>query len=705
MRILPFLVFTIVLSLGVTLGQANSVDLKDGGGTLIGSYPSITAAYAAIDSPMTHAYLIELKATYDGTSETFPILLTQKEGASNANRITIRPAAGIALLSLSATVTNNSIFYFNGGDYITIDGRAGGVGSSINFYIENTTATGSLSNTILIQNGATNIDLKFLHMKNNLQNTAGPRVILLGTSASNPEGNSNISITNCKLEGSRSGIASSGTAANPNRNILIENCEIYDWGYAGIWLLSACTGVVVKDNLIYEVQGYNNTIVTGISVGSIPNQSLTISGNKIWGMNSASTSSTSMRGIVLTAGNGADYFVYNNFISLMENGPNNVSACYGTLVSGTASNKFNLRYAFNTVRIGGVHSGGTAGNAVSGAFIKTSANDSSTIYVMNNIFQNTRTGNVANAYHVGSFVSPVAGIVSMDYNATYSTGSVDNFAAGWGSSGYNVIGDYQTAAAPFEAHTIFKGVSFVSPTDLHLAAPSDIDADLQGVAYGGIIADIDNDPRNPATPFRGADEGQNPIPVELASFVSSVTGNSVLLKWSTATEKNNNGFEIQRSVAGGEWTNLGFVKGQGTTVGITEYSFADNGLQPGKYSYRLKQVDYDGTFEYHNLAGEVSVGVPENFGISQNYPNPFNPSTKIDFAVSEEAAVKIELFDISGAKVADLFNSTAQPGYYSVLVDIQNLGLSSGNYLYRYTATRVQDGKVFNFVKKLTVLK
>lgn len=468
-------------------------------------------------------------------------------------------------------------------------------------------------------------------------------------------------------------------------------------------MLSACPSVEIKNNLIYQTQGYNNTIVSGIITGAVAGQSLLISGNKIYGINGSSTSSTQMRGIAITPGRDGNYNIYNNFIALDQNGPANVSACYGVLISGSVP--FTFLFDFNSVNVGGVHSGGTAGNVLSAAFVKTATNDTSVFKIRNNLFKNSRTGGVAGGFHSGSFINAPNGVAEMNYNVSYSAGSVDNFHAGWGTTLYNDLAQYKTAAGAFEVNTIFKDITYTSATDLHLVAPSDGDPDLAGTPIAGILTDIDNQVRNASTPYRGADEATNPVPVELASFAATVTGNAVTLKWTTATEKNNNGFQVERKQASGEWQSVGFVKGKGTTLSVSEYSFVESDLASGKYSYRLKQIDFDGSSQYHQLAGEVVIGVPTEFAISQNYPNPFNPSTMIDYTVADVASVTIELFDMTGSKIADLFTGVAEAGYYSLSLDIHKLGLSSGNYIYRFTATNLKDGKQFNSVKKMTLLK
>jgi len=133
----------------------------------------------------------------------------------------------------------------------------------------------------------------------------------------------------------------------------------------------------------------------------------------------------------------------------------------------------------------------------------------------------------------------------------------------------------------------------------------------------------------------------DPLPVELTSFTSTVNQRNVTLKWTTEREDNNSGFEIERgetsNVKGetlNDWNKIGFVQGQGNSNTIHPYSFEDKKLFSGKYKYRLKQIDYNGNFEYFDLLNEVVIGTPEKFSLSQNYPNPFNPKTVISYQLA-----------------------------------------------------------------------
>jgi hypothetical protein len=188
----------------------------------------------------------------------------------------------------------------------------------------------------------------------------------------------------------------------------------------------------------------------------------------------------------------------------------------------------------------------------------------------------------------------------------------------------------------------------------------------------------------------------------LSSFSHSNVKNNIKLNWKTSKEINNKEFIVERKIVNSEnWNIAGTVEGKGNTNTITEYSFSDNNLQTGKYNYRLKQVDYNGNFEYHNLNGVVEVGVPDKFELSQNYPNPFNPTTKIDYDLPFDSKVHIVLFDMTGREVKTLVNETRTAGYYTVNFNASDL--SSGIYFYRIISKSAN--KDFVSTKKMMLIK
>ncbi|MBS4033601.1 MAG: T9SS type A sorting domain-containing protein [Ignavibacterium sp.] len=190
------------------------------------------------------------------------------------------------------------------------------------------------------------------------------------------------------------------------------------------------------------------------------------------------------------------------------------------------------------------------------------------------------------------------------------------------------------------------------------------------------------------------------IPVELTSFTAAAVNDKVTLNWSTATETNNQGFFVERS-NGNEFASVGFVDGKGTTTEVQNYSFTDAGIAAGSYTYRLKQVDFDGTFEYSSTI-EVEVLAPREFALNQNFPNPFNPSTMISFSLLVDAKVSLKVFDILGQEVMTIVNNNLSAGAHEYTFDASNF--NSGVYFYRIEATGV-DGQNFTSVKKMILTK
>jgi len=187
------------------------------------------------------------------------------------------------------------------------------------------------------------------------------------------------------------------------------------------------------------------------------------------------------------------------------------------------------------------------------------------------------------------------------------------------------------------------------------------------------------------------------VPVELKSFNYRLENNNMVLQWTTATEINNLGFEIERGSNDGEWITIGFVKGKGTTTEIQDYSYIDDlfGVNSGKVFYRLKQIDYNGQYEY---SSEVEVIIPPAvFNLDQNYPNPFNPSTKIRFALPEKAYTTLRVYNCLGEFVEELFSEVKEAGNYEVQLDADKL--TSGIYFYRLVSGEYQE------TKKMILLK
>lgn len=195
-----------------------------------------------------------------------------------------------------------------------------------------------------------------------------------------------------------------------------------------------------------------------------------------------------------------------------------------------------------------------------------------------------------------------------------------------------------------------------------------------------------------------------PVPVELISFTAEVADNNVLLSWKTASEMNNRGFVVQRSEVGSQksvrrsvWEEIGFVEGRGTTPEESYYAFSNDNVDPGYYSYRLVQLDFDGSRRNIGTADAAVVSALKEYSLRQNYPNPFNPSTTIEYTIPEEEFVSIKIFNSAGEEINHLVNERKAAGSYSV--NFNAPGLPSGIYYYR-----VESGR-FSAVRKMILVK
>lgn len=188
----------------------------------------------------------------------------------------------------------------------------------------------------------------------------------------------------------------------------------------------------------------------------------------------------------------------------------------------------------------------------------------------------------------------------------------------------------------------------------------------------------------------------DPVPVELTSFTANASQSSVVLVWETATEVNNYGFEIERSFDNTNFSTLGFVKGKGSTTEKQIYSFTDQTSLTGKTYYRLRQVDFDGRFEYSEVIS-VENTIPESFSLNQNFPNPFNPSTRIQFSIPQETQVELAIYDATGKLVENLVSEVKAAGYHEVIWNATNN--ASGIYF-----AQIKAGKFIKNIK-MTLMK
>jgi hypothetical protein len=192
------------------------------------------------------------------------------------------------------------------------------------------------------------------------------------------------------------------------------------------------------------------------------------------------------------------------------------------------------------------------------------------------------------------------------------------------------------------------------------------------------------------------------VPVELTSFTAAYVGSTVQLNWATATELNNRGFEVQRSANGSPFATVAFVEGNGTTTETQNYSFVDRTVDTRvNYAYRLKQIDFNGDFEYSSVVN-LGITLPTEFTLDQNYPNPFNPSTKISYSVPVKSDVTLEVYNLIGQRMMTLVQGAVDAGTHTEILNASDM--SSGIYLVKMVAVG-EDGAQFTSSKKMTLLK
>jgi hypothetical protein len=240
----------------------------------------------------------------------------------------------------------------------------------------------------------------------------------------------------------------------------------------------------------------------------------------------------------------------------------------------------------------------------------------------------------------------------------------------------------------------------VSVSDLNISAPSGACSGTYsapgGTTSNPLVNRIGLSQTTLANTFHIAATANSPLPIELNSFTVSVNAGIVALNWATVTEVNNFGFNVERLSSGQSWQNIGFVQGAGNSNSVKKYSFVDNNVKAGSYSYRLQQVDNNGACTYSPVIELKNSAQPTGFSIG-NYPNPFNPSTTIRYALPVNAFVKITICNIIGQNIATLVNQNMEQGVHEVNFDASKF--TSGTYIYKIEAGS------FTATKKMLLIK
>ena len=303
--------------------------------------------------------------------------------------------------------------------------------------------------------------------------------------------------------------------------------------------------------------------------------------------------------------------------------------------------------------------------------------------------------------------APGTSILSTDVNSTYTNKTGTSMATPMVTGAIALMYSAADASRMFYLKSNIPAGTLMF-RDVLLNGVDSIEA-LQGITVTGGRLNV----------FNAVVEISSPIvPVELVSFNYELLNGLVNLNWITATEINNLGFEIERTSplpspyqgeggeAGRGWGKIGFVPGSGTTTEYRSYNFLDESITPGNYSYRLKQIDYNGQYDYSYEIG-VEVNSPDKFSLKQNYPNPFNPSTIIQYAIGSKQFVQLKVFDVLGNEIITLVDEEKSAGTYEVEFSAE--GFSSGIYFYKLSVSAwpSQDGQAGSFVdiKKMILLR
>ncbi len=537
--------------------------------------------------------------------------------------------------------------------------------------------TNSLNTFVIKMNGTDNVNFRDLTFSS-FTGSASQRNRIIFTGLCE-----NVSITGCIFTGGTVDAGISGGGSDM-RSLIIDQCNFST--YRGIQMMDElhsseftliskstfnCTygialyyhhSLTIEKNVLYGIPVLANPASYCIYLGSC-NGNIKVLKNRMYG------GSGVVDGFKIDPFIGTSALIANNTVSINSGTCMYIGDC------------INMKIVYNTLKC----DAGSSGNV---ALI----NDNG-VSLKNNIFvQLADFGTSTLTYFVSNST------VNSDYNNFYCLGEYLLFHY---QHGYmTTLSQYKTETG-LDQNSVSAPVQFVSDNDLHLNGISIGDKALIGVPIPEVTDDMDGNPRNSLYPYMGADEADVPLPVELASFNYSVNSRDVTLVWATSAETNNSGFDIERTNVNdqmsNEWIRIGFAKGNGTSNSLHNYSYSDKNLNSGKYKYRLKQIDFNGNFEYYNLNNEVAIGVPDKYSLSQNYPNPFNPVTRLGFGISDLGFVTLKVYDILGNEIKTLVNEIKSAGYYEI--DFNGSDLSSGIYFYKLEAGSFKETRRMMIVK------
>lgn len=685
------------------------------------NFTTLTAAIAKLND-VGVAAPVDFRLTdafYDEATETYPVVINTVLNGSSTNTVTIRPAA-----SANPTLTGATISAFiklNGADNVIIDGS---------------------------NNGTTSRNLTFNNSNTSTTNSGGIWI----ASATSLDGANNNTVKNCNIIGNDStttlagifigGTSSIGSSTNAlmsnSRNRFVNN-SISKFQY-GIWAIGASTSILDTANMILQNQlGQNGGL--GLEGVFVMNQtSDSISNNSIANIGSAIT------GLTITEANGVISPIWmrecknmvvsaNTITNLAVTGGSsiNFSRLYGICSdapsfasSGNASNNLIVNNAitkafydgagtgwnicgivlhggygdkiyFNTVYLSGTGFKLSSGpSALFANGTSSTTRNATNIDLRNNILVAVGTGLSGNFYgHYTSLTSYTGSTVDKNNIYVNMTG-VTPFIASLNGTNQTALSAW-VAAASVDINSINDSTRFVSSSNAHLAAGSIGNYSYKGAPIVGITTDIDGQIRN-SIPYIGSDENtSSPLPVTLASFTARTKDADAVLSWTTVSEINNQGFEVQRSVDGKNFEKIDFVKGAGNTTKQQNYYLTDARAFARTSSntlyYRLKQVDFDNKYTYSQIV-RVTHATALNNELSI-YPNPFISDYKVTYTAANEGTGSIEMLDMFGKVVAQQTITFLSGSNTASMLELSEL--SSGIYFVRLTIEG--ESQIFKLLK------
>lgn len=429
-------------------------------------------------------------------------------GFSSTNTITLRPAAGNTNAEISGNL-NDALIKFFGVDYFIIDGRPGGTGNTVGLLIENTSSSPGSSHTLLMQSGVTNSTIKYVHFKNG----GGGHHLFMGQTLTAD----NI-IDNCIFEGGTYCIGIQGIEISQSTNNKISNCKFFNFKYVGVNVLSYVNSTTIEGCEFYNEINVASSGLSAITFNTNTGGVNVITRNKIHNLKTNTfTQNYDVYGIRFRgeSTDGAVFNVFNNFISLTD-AYENIEYLTGIDINGSNPCAYNIIY--NSILIGGNHTGGS--NLVVSMGIRSRATGGATaVHIKNNILLNKRTGGGTGVVHAGAWYQEVTASLNLDYNSYYAIG-VGGVPVVRGATQYSNISNYKAASMPNEQNSIFENVFFVSDQDLHLTGTSNGNTNLTGTPLPFVLQDIDGEFRNAATPYMGADEAEESLIVTQISVIA-----------------------------------------------------------------------------------------------------------------------------------------------------------------------------------------